>query len=287
MSKVEDLIRSDYVHRGVVYQPPNNRKLIIAPAHRSNYSMPQDGRYRGTRQHLGAVIHTPEEPADDNEVTPKWFQNPKANASTDAYGDNDGDLYAMVPSIGTSWAQGVHRKRWFTVKDGKKVWHNPTDRYVVEKRKYPDWFPKLDGVVLSTNQFLSSIEVEGYANRMEDTFVPNGNQFDTLCSWVGWQMWVYEWEGIDRLLSHKQISTWKTDPGEFVIGLFPEIYKQALIYRNSYEAQAQDLLTPSAPDVAPTHDDAIESLREEIQGLRAQTEKNTQTIKAVQAAWRG
>ena len=280
MASAAELIKSDYVHRGVEYSPPNGRQLIIVPADRSNYSMPGDGRYRGTRQYLGAVIHTPEEPADDNEVTPKWFKNPKANASTDAYTDSDGDLYAMVPSIGTAWAQGTRKTKWFTKKNGKKIWHKPNDRFVVEGKPYPDWFPRLNGVVLSYNQFLASNEVEGYAVKMKDTFNPEGNQFDTLASWLGWQMFVHGWSGLDRVLSHQQLCTWKTDPGSFVVDLFPKIYNKALEFKQEYESKASGNSLQLTPE-----SDTISSLQEQFANLQAQVNRHESTLQEVRKVW--
>ena len=250
-----ELIAADYQHRGLSWSPPNGRKLIVKPADRSNYSMPEDDRYRGTRQHLGAVIHTPEEPADDNEVTPRWFDNPKANASTDAYADSDGDWYALVPSIATAWAQGQPASR---------------NRWLVEKRAYPDWYPKgNDGRPLSFNQVFDSVEVEGYAATMEKTFIQGGNQWDSVCSWIGWRMWVFEWEGLDRLFSHRELDTWKTDPGAYVISLFPAIYEEAVTYRDSFEQDAQDLAKPHPADTTPDHDDAHAALETRIENVDA------------------
>ena len=290
MPTVNELIKSDYVHRGVEWTPPNGRNLYIVPAHRSNYSMPRDGRYRGKRQHVGVTIHTPEEPADNNEVTPKWFQNPKANASTDAYGDNDGDFYAMVPSIATAWAQGTQRKKWFTIKNGQKVWHKPTDRFVVEGKPYPDWFPKdSNGIVLSNNQIFDSIEVEGYARSMDKTFVLTGPQGDTLCSWVGWKMWVNGWEDLERIVSHQYLCTWKTDPGKFVTNLFPDIHKEAIKYRNDFEVQAQRLENERQAQVAPPSavpdNDRLTAVEQAVASLQQQFARTEEILHEVKSVW--
>ena len=53
------------------------------------------------------VYHTPEEPADDIEVTPYYFQRPNLGASTHYYADNDGDLYQMVDEDEGAVANGV------------------------------------------------------------------------------------------------------------------------------------------------------------------------------------
>ena len=294
MPTAEDLIRADYVHRGVIWSPPNGRKLLIVPAHRSNYSMPSERRYRGERQHVGIVVHTPEEPADDNEVTPQWFQNPKANASTDAYSDNDGDLYAMVPSIATAWAQGTQRDSWFTIKtgsDGKKVkvWHKPTDRFVAAGKDWPFWYPRDGkGKVLSYNQIFDSIEVEGYARSMDKTFKIDGPQGDTLCSWVGWKMWVNNWEDLERILSHEHLCTWKTDPGSFVENLFPRIHSEAIRYRNDFEVRAQRLANEAQvanPHTPAQDNDRLDGMEQNISDLQTRMTNNENFISEVRSAW--
>ena len=252
MPSVEDLIRANYVHRGVQWQPPNSAKLQIVPADPSNYSLLSAGRYRlprsGKRLYLGDCIHTPEEDADDNAVTPEWFRDPKANASTNAFTADHGDLYAMVPFEFIAWAQGTRRQRWQSA-DGK--WHRPTDRYIVEKKTWPDWFPRdpnqprdpLWGA-LDYNVFLFSNEVEGRAATMDKSFEVGGRQWDTLCSWIGWTMFVGGWQGLERIVPHGSLSTWRSDPGPFVIGLFPQIHQEALTYLAQFEAQAEPATAP-------------------------------------------
>ena len=301
MPTTDELIHADYRHRGVIWTPPNGRKLRIVPADRSNFSKPSDGGYRlpssGGRLHLGACIHTPEEDADDNEVTPRWFRSPKANASTHAYGDNDGDLYAMVPFDFIAWAQGTHTKRW---QDAGGTWHKPTDRFVAENRMPPDWFPRdSGGGRLNNNVFLDSIEVEGRAATMNKSFVVEGPQWDTLASWLGWLQFKFGWQDEARMQAHGWLSTWRSDPGKFVIDLFPKIFKASTTYRQHFEVQAQRIeagaapskpatRTPAAPTPPPTAPTQIEVVTvEQFDALKQRVNVQGETLTRLRAALNG
>ena len=72
---------------------PPGARTIWRPAHPSNYYPAASRPYSGAERRFVAICyHTPEEPWDDNEVTPAWFEDPRANASTNYYADSDGDL---------------------------------------------------------------------------------------------------------------------------------------------------------------------------------------------------
>lgn len=268
MATAADLIKADYICQGVVWKPPNGRTLYITPADRSNYSMPEDGRYRGKRQHVGVVIHTPEEPADDNEVTPKYFAKPGVRASTDAYTDNDGDLYGMVPSVGTAWAQGQPANR---------------NRLLLGQRPTPDWMPRDGkGKLLSFNQMFSSNEVEGYAKSMKDSFIPEGPQYDTLASWIGWQMFKFGWEGLDRVWAHEWLDTWKGDPGQFVVDLFPKLYQAALMYLGDFKEQANRISKAEAGIPVETQDGRLADLESRLAHHDAAIADNLKAIKRLE-----
>ena len=74
---------------------------ILVPAHSTNIIT--------SRRNVPKVnvYHTPEEPADDIEVTPGYFQRPNLGASTHYYDDSDGDLYQMVDEDDGALANGV------------------------------------------------------------------------------------------------------------------------------------------------------------------------------------
>ena len=217
MTTLHERIAADYVHRGVQWEPPNGRNLIIMPAHPSNFTEASVvAAYRlppGRKvMNLASCVHTPEEEADDREVTPRLFSQANYGASTNAYTDDDGDLYAMVPFDAIAWAQG-------TSFSGAGL----TDRFVAEHKQPPGWFPRdADGVRYNNNTFMRSNEVEGRAATMERSFT--GNQRDSLESWIGWNMWVGGYTDLDRIQAHGWLATDRSDPGAYVINLFPEIH---------------------------------------------------------------
>ncbi len=171
---------------------PEGAQAIWRPAHASNYSTAASRPYSGApRRFVALCYHTPEEPWDDNEVTPAWFEDPRANASTNYYADSDGDLYQMVRDEDFAWAQGVWSK----------------DR--VEPR--PAWWRDK---YVSYNTCMLSIEIEGYADKIGETFVVGSRQFETVAAWSAF---VCEKYGIpiDRThhVGHSELSRQKGDPG--------------------------------------------------------------------------
>ena len=181
---------------------PNGRDGIWSPAHQNNFfTAGQAGlRYNisdGAPRHLGLVLHTPEEDADDNETTPRWFQHPEAGASTIFYGDNDGDLYQMVRASNVAFAQGV---RFFGTK------RNVNDAAI------PDYFNRDEHG--SPNIAWDSYEIEGRWESIEETFDLNGPQGDTLCALIAYLSLRYGWP-IDEyhVLRHSEINRHKSDPG--------------------------------------------------------------------------
>ena len=171
---------------------PEGARTIWRPAHASNYSTAASRPYSGAQRRFVALCyHTPEEPWDDNEVTPAWFEDPRANASTNYYADSDGDLYQMVSDEDFAWAQGVWSK----------------DR--VEPR--PAWWRD---EYVSYNTCMLSIEIEGYAHKIGETFLVGSRQFETVAAWSAF---VCEKYGIpiDRThhVGHSELSRQKGDPG--------------------------------------------------------------------------
>ena len=171
---------------------PEGARTIWRPAHASNYSTAASRPYSGAQRRFVALCyHTPEEPWDDNEVTPAWFEDPRANASTNYYADSDGDLYQMVRDEDFAWAQGVWSK----------------DR--VEPR--PAWWRDK---YVSYNTSMLSIEIEGYAHKIGETFLVGCRQFETVAAWSAF---VCEKYGIpiDRThhVGHSELSREKGDPG--------------------------------------------------------------------------
>ena len=171
---------------------PEGASTIWRPAHPSNFFTAVSRPYSGAQRRFVALCyHTPEEPWDDNEVTPAWFEDPRANASTNYYADSDGDLCQMVRDEDFAWAQGVWSK----------------DR--VEPR--PAWWRD---EYVSYNTCMLSIEIEGYAHKIGETFVVGSRQFETVAAWSAF---VCEKYGIpiDRThhVGHSELSRQKGDPG--------------------------------------------------------------------------
>ena len=189
------------------------------PAHRSNYAVAADRRWGGAkRRQIAICYHTPEEPWDDHETTPAWFQRPEANASTGYYADSDGDLYQMVRDHDYAWAQGT----------------NDTDtRY-----PRPAWWRESFG---SYNTCMLSIEIEGYAHSIRDTFVPGSRQFQTVVAWAAYKCVQYDIP-VDRAwhVGHSELCTGKGDPGE---GFPWEELLAAILSR------VRGLVTPKVPAV--------------------------------------
>ena len=180
----------------VGFAVPNGRSVVIKPAHRSNYSTMQSNPYGAAkRQQVAICYHTPEEPVDNNEVTPAWFQDPRANASTGYYADSDGDIYQMVADADYAWAQGVR----FEGDRANAV------------TPVPGWFDRAE--MVSYNTCMISIEIEGYAADHERTFHRGTAQWDTV---VAWSAFVCKKYGIpvdrDHHVAHSRLCTWKTDP---------------------------------------------------------------------------
>ncbi|MCY3567437.1 MAG: peptidoglycan recognition family protein [Chloroflexi bacterium] len=171
---------------------PAGARTIWRPAHESNFYAAASRPYSGAdRRFVAICYHTPEEPWDDNEVTPMWFEDPRANASTNYYADSDGDLYQMVRDADFAWAQGVRSKD--LVLPRPSWWR---DEYV------------------SYNACMLSIEIEGYAREIGETFVPGSRQFETVAAWSAHLCAKYDIP-IDRRyhVGHSELTRQKSDPG--------------------------------------------------------------------------
>ncbi len=172
---------------------PNGRSKFWTPAHYTNFTPGDSDWYRGPRDILGAVYHTPEEKADDTEATPGYFQVPKVYASTDWYLDNDGDLFQCVRLTDFSWAQG------------QRTWNTRSPR--------PSYLPKDD---TSYNRYYTSIEIEGYAESLARTMTPA--QYDTLVEWSARMAIMFDYPvNRQRLIAHSELITTKRDPGPSVL----------------------------------------------------------------------
>ena len=155
---------------------------IVAPADPTNVLRP-------INKPRALFLHTPEEPVDDFESTPPWFQRPNIGGSTHYYADSDGDMYQMVPEANGAIANGL---------DGKSA---------------PAWS---DGSSLNYQSL--SIEIEGYAAAMHRTCPPGSRQWNAVRTWIVSRALVYRIP-IDRahVMGHYEVSVQRTDPGSLKI----------------------------------------------------------------------
>ncbi len=162
----------------------------VIPAYRGNYGY---GAVRNTPRAI--VLHTPEEPADDWESTPRWFQNPDAHASTHYYLDNDGDVIQMVPEAEGAYAQGV--------RTSQRTWKGSAG-------ELPPW----TGGQGNLNLFAVSIEMEGMAATIHETMPRHGVQWDALLSWIHYVAAKYRIPlDRDHIVGHDEVASHKRDPG--------------------------------------------------------------------------
>lgn len=178
-----------------VQQPfvPDIKPCIVIPAHSDNVRP-------GDNQPRVSIVHTPEERADEIEVTPFYFARRiydangiQRRASTHFYTSGglgtlgNGDLYQMVPEQYGAIANGV-----------------------TSGRNYPtDTSPSI-----SLNLQSRSIEVEGFAHSIDRTMPHGSPQWLTT---VEWCLYGYYDHGIpiDRahIIGHYEVSNVRTDPG--------------------------------------------------------------------------
>ena len=169
---------------------------VVVPAH-------QDNVRPGDNHPKVNVFHTPEEEADDIEVTPYFFsrriydaQGRQRRASTHAYTDNDGDLFQMVPEKYGAIANGVTADRSYPAGT------NPN---------------------ISLNLQSRSNEIEGYARNIHLTMPRGSVQWKTVVRWTlaGHQMYGIP---LDRAhnIGHYEVSNTRTDPGALDIDAIVE-----------------------------------------------------------------
>lgn len=162
---------------------PDFPGAIVYPAHPTNYYSP-DGHSGIPNTPRAWVLHTPEEPADDNETTPAYFAGANRQASTHYYVDNDGDVYQLVPESCAAIANGLQ---------GKPL---------------PSW--ALAGT--SLNWQTLSVEIEGFAGSIEQTLTPA--QFGAVVALVKHraQAWGIPLDR-EHVIGHYEVSVERSDPG--------------------------------------------------------------------------
>lgn len=129
-------------------------------------------------------LHTPEEPADSNPITPYYFHNTTRQASTHYFVSYLGLVFQCVPENSGAYANGV------------------------EGKPYPAWADPDVNLNLQT----LSIEIEGYASSIHQTMVRGGPQWKALTELMAHRCSAL---GIDPELTfgHKEVSIYRVDPG--------------------------------------------------------------------------
>ena len=162
------------------------------------------GNINGYRHHSGRmfqvralVLHTPEEAADRNPQTPKYFGTPGVMRSTHYFAATPGDLIQMVSDKDAAWGQGTH--------SGNRVWKGIRGAWAPWNKEY-----------ISNNQLSLGIEIEGHAATIDQTITPA--QFETVARWIAYKSWQYDIP-LDRthVVGHYELASDKTDPGTLPI----------------------------------------------------------------------
>jgi len=176
---------------------PDIAGAIVVPAFPSNLIGFSDGSFPANYPKVN-VFHTPEEAADDIEVTPYYFARDlrPRRASTHNYADNDGDLYQMVP------------ERYGAIANG-----------VTADMSYPaDTDP-----TISLNLQSRNIEIEGYTATIHLTMPRGGRQWKTVVRWGVAGHYLYNIP-LDRAhnIGHYEVASNRTDPGTRILDAIVE-----------------------------------------------------------------
>ena len=234
------------------FEPPNSRELHIRLADLSNFFLPAQRPYQGVaRISVARVWHSAEEGADQNEVTPRWFQDPRANASTEFYLDSDGDIYYMVPTWCFCWAQGVR----FETEPINAV------------EPYPAWFDRAR--MVSYNTCAHSYEIENYARLLHTSWNEGSPQFEAGAALAGFHAAVDD-VPLDGAfdVAHSELCTTKGDPGPHWHRLKPALMARADEYRVKYtRTQAKLPMTMHATDDAS---EPLADLRKKLNSFATQ-----------------
>lgn len=129
-------------------------------------------------------LHTPEEPADSNPITPYYFHNTDRQASTHYYVSYTGLVFQCVPEDEGAYANGVEGKPW-------PEWANPD---------------------VNLNLQTLSIELEGYAKSIHETMKRGEPQWNATITLMADRC---KERGIDPELTfpHFAVSRYRSDPG--------------------------------------------------------------------------
>ena len=199
---------------------PAGRLVFYAPASPKNYfpSAHRSPAYDRAFTAQCLVWHSAEEKPDKVDVTPRYFQDPHAQASTLFYVDSRGNLWQMVKIGDFAWAQGTPA----------------ADDRLLHSR--PEWMPPPP---TSYNVFGVSIEQEFHAEGdVSQAFYEGSPMFDSGARWAAQQ---HRKLSIpltpDRWQVHMGLNREKGDPGQYWLSLKPRLFALAQHY---YHDEAAD-----------------------------------------------
>ena len=139
--------------------------------------------YRVRNNPKAWCLHTPEELADSTPSTPYYFHNTTRNSSTHYFVAWTGFVFQMVPESEGAYANA----------------RNTGTRFSWE-------------TIANLNLQTINVEIEGYARNITQTMPRGGIQWNSLirllahrCNGLGFP--------IERTFGHKQVSSWRSDPG--------------------------------------------------------------------------
>lgn len=165
---------------------PDNPEAIWIPAHVGVFYTPA-GHGGVPNRPRAWCLHTPEETMDDNEATPRWFQNPVSKGSTHYYiSGPEGNLYQCVEERCFAFANGLIGKPW------------------------PSWANQNT----SLNWQTLSVEIEGFAASIHNTLTRHGGQWKRLVSLLKDGCDKYDIpQDREHIIGHYQVSNERSDPG--------------------------------------------------------------------------
>ena len=203
---------------------PEGRLVFYAPASPSNYFPAAHRTHAYDRAFTPQCLvwHSAEEKPDKVDVTPRYFQDPHAQASTLFFADAQGHLWQMVRIGDFAWAQGTPA----------------ADDLLLHSR--PSWMPPPP---TSYNVFGVSIEQEFHAEGdVSQAFYEGSPMFDTDARWAAHQHRKLTIPLTpDRWRVHMGLNREKRDPGQYWLSLKPRLFALTQHYYHDEAAETPAL----------------------------------------------
>src|SRR3990167_8482880 len=226
-----------------------------------NYGYIVNGKHL-TNTPKAFCLHTPEEPPDNVPSTPYYFAGTDRDASTTYFVSYLGLVFHCVPELEGAYANAV------------------------EGKPYPAWADSKINLNLQT----LSIEIEGYAATIHQTMPRGSPQWTALVN-----LMAHRCKALNippgRTFPHKDVSIYRSDPGQLNIPLLVTDVIAALEDDMTLEQLAQMLLdlavsgnTKAKQAVAALMMDALNDDDASFAGLRTQIQQEADKRIATHAA---